>query len=86
MTSRDTGITVSKETQKILAKKLSSDQIFVLLIFLISAVMVYFMVGRIMSQMDEVNIRLDKIIDLNERSLYTIQDYLNLNKQKVMTP
>ncbi len=60
---------VSTEAQKIIVKKLSHDQLFVLLVLVISAVLSYSMITKITSQMDEVNIRLDKLINVNERTL-----------------
>ena len=67
---------ISKETQKIIVKKLSSDQIFVLIIFAISALLFYFMVTHITSQIDDINIRLDRLIDINEQNLTTMRTIL----------
>ncbi len=64
---------ISKETQKIVAKKLTSDQIFVLLVLIISAVLLYFIISKNMS---DINSRLDKLIDLNTQNLDVLRNHL----------
>lgn len=67
---------VSKETQKIVAKKLSSDQLFVIIVLIISAVLFYFMMIKMTSQIDAINARLDRLIDLDEQNLSALQNHL----------
>jgi len=65
---------ISKETQRIIAKKLNSDQLFVLLVLVISATLFYFMMIKMTSQIDAINYRLDRLIDLNERNLSALNN------------
>lgn len=70
-------IPISKETQKIIAKKLNSDQLFVLLVLAISSVLFYFMMTKMTSQIDAINYRLDRLIDLNDQNLAILREFLS---------
>jgi hypothetical protein len=72
---------ISKETQKIIAKKLNSDQLFVLLVLAISSVLVYFMMTKMTSQIDAINYRLDRLIDLNDQNLSVLRAFLDRKEE-----
>jgi hypothetical protein len=76
MSSNIKEMPISKETQRIIAKKLNSDQLFVLLVLVISAALFYFMMVKMTSQIDAINYRLDRLIDLNERNLSALDSIL----------
>lgn len=67
---------VSKEAQKIIAKKLNSDQLFVIIVLVISAFLFYFMANKMTSQIDDINSRLDRLIDINSQNLSALRDIL----------
>ena len=69
-------IIVSQETQKTVVRKLSSEQLFVLLVLGISSILSYAMITKITSQIDSINERLDKLIDLNIQNLSALKDHL----------
>lgn len=69
-------LVVSKETQKIVANKLDKDQLFVLLVLAIAAIMGYFLIEKVSSKIDESNNRLDKLIDLQEQNLLLLKDHI----------
>ena len=75
-------IPVSKETQKIIAKKLNSDQLFVLIVLVISAALFYFMTEKMTSQIDAINFRLDRLIDLNDQNLSALRSFLDKKYNK----
>ena len=68
---------VSKETQKIIAKKLNSDQLFVIIVLVISAFLFYFMANKMTSQIDDINSRLDRLIDINSQNLSALKSILD---------
>jgi len=67
---------ISKEAQKIIVRKLSNDQLFVLIIFAISALLYYFTFNHITTQIDGISLRMDRLIDINEQNLSTIKTLL----------
>lgn len=69
-------IVVSKETQKIVANKLDKDQLFVLLVLAMAALMGYFLIEKVSGRIDETNNRLDKLIDLQEQNMLLIKDHI----------
>lgn len=69
-------LVVSKETQKIVANKLDKDQLFVLLVLAIAAIMGYFLIEKVSAKIDETNTRLDKLIDLQEQNMLLLKDHI----------
>lgn len=67
---------VSKETQKIVANKLDKDQLFVLLVLVIAAIMGYFLIEKVSTKIDQTNTRLDKLIDLQEQNMLLLKDHI----------
>jgi len=68
---------VSKETQRIIAKKLNSDQLFVIIVLVISAFLFYFMMTKMTSQIDAINSRLDRLIELDDQNLSILKAVLD---------
>lgn len=71
---------ISKDAQKIVVKKLNSNQIFVLLVLLILSVMFYFMFEKQNTKMDETNSKLASIISLNEQNLLILKNHRGINR------
>jgi len=67
----------SKETQRIIAKKLNSDQLFVIIVLVISAFLFYFMMTKMTSQIDAINSRLDRLIELDDQNLSILKAVLD---------
>lgn len=78
-------LAVSKETQKIVVKKLSSDQLFLLLVLGILSMLYYCMINKMSSQIDAINERLDKLIDLNSQNLLTLKSHLTQDENVKVT-